>query len=60
MGEAGSISKDIKIGDVVVPTWGLREEGVSYHYLEPDIVVKLKPSVLRILEKLPDRDEVRL
>lgn len=51
MGAAGSISEDVEIGDVVVPTWGLREEGVSYHYLEPDVMVKPDPS---LLERLKD------
>jgi len=50
MGAAGSISKEVKAGDVVVPTWGLREEGVSYHYVEPDVVVKPDPLALRTLE----------
>ncbi|MCD6443981.1 nucleoside phosphorylase [Candidatus Bathyarchaeota archaeon] len=50
MGAAGSIKREVKAGDVVVPTWGLREEGVSYHYVEPDVMVKPDPSALRTLE----------
>lgn len=37
MGEAGSITPTCTIGDIFLPTWGLREEGTSYHYLSPDI-----------------------
>jgi uridine phosphorylase len=45
-GEAGSISPEISIGQILVPTFAIREEGVSYHYLPPNI--EAKPS-----EKLP-------
>lgn len=37
IGEAGSISDDCHIGDLVIPEWGIREEGTSYHYLPPEI-----------------------
>ncbi len=32
-GQAGSISSRCRIGDLFLPTWGIREEGTSYHYL---------------------------
>jgi uridine phosphorylase len=35
LGFAGSISAKCRIGDLAIPTWGIREEGTSYHYLEP-------------------------
>jgi len=38
VGLAGSLSPSCPIGSVVIPTWGIREEGTSYHYLEPDEV----------------------
>ena len=39
VGLAGSISPAARIGDVLVPSWGLREEGASYHYVpDPDYV----------------------
>lgn len=37
-GLAGSLSPDCPIGSVVTPTWGIREEGTSYHYLRPEVV----------------------
>lgn len=46
LGMAGSISRDCHIGDIVVPTWGIREEGTSYHYLRPDVLVKASPDML--------------
>lgn len=36
-GVAGSLVPSCPIGSVVIPTWGIREEGTSYHYL-PDSV----------------------
>lgn len=38
-GEAGSLSDRCRIGDVVIPTWGIREEGTSYHYFPPEHAV---------------------
>ncbi|MBU1159232.1 MAG: nucleoside phosphorylase [Candidatus Thermoplasmatota archaeon] len=40
IGLAGSITPRCRIGDLVVPTWGIREEGTSYHYLPPGHPVK--------------------
>ena len=34
-GGAGSIQKDSKVGDIIVPIAAVRDEGTSYHYLEP-------------------------
>ena len=38
LGLAGSIHPRARIGDIVVPAWGVREEGTSYHYMPPDYV----------------------
>ena len=35
LGTAGSLQKDITIGDVVVCERALRDEGTSYHYIQP-------------------------
>ncbi len=40
VGGAGSISPGVKIGDVLIPTWGIREEGTSYHYAHHTYVPK--------------------
>jgi len=34
IGEAGSLQKDLKIGEIVVCNKAIRDEGVSYHYLK--------------------------
>lgn len=35
IGSAGSLQKDIEIGDIVVCDRAIRDEGISHHYLEP-------------------------
>ena len=45
VGLAGSISWECKVGDVVVPTWGVREEGTSYHYVPGGVKVKASESL---------------
>jgi len=34
LGYAGSISPLVTVGDIVIPTWGIREEGASHHYFQ--------------------------
>lgn len=34
-GGAGSIKKDSKVGEIIIPVSAVRDEGTSYHYLEP-------------------------
>ncbi len=36
-GIAGSLTPDVPIGGIVIPTGALREEGTSYHYLPPGV-----------------------
>ena len=36
MGATGSLRPDVTIGDYVVPTGAIREEGTSYHYMPPE------------------------
>lgn len=34
-GGAGALTKDSKVGEIVIPVSAVRDEGTSYHYLEP-------------------------
>lgn len=34
-GGAGSVKKDSKVGEIIVPVAAARDEGTSYHYIEP-------------------------
>ena len=33
VGRVGSITPGLRIGDILIPAWGLREEGTSFHYV---------------------------
>ncbi|MDI6893479.1 MAG: nucleoside phosphorylase [Bacillota bacterium] len=46
VGAAGSLSPRCRIGDIVLPTWGVREEGTSYHYLPPGAACRPSPALL--------------
>jgi len=32
IGYAGAINPRLRMTDILLPTWGIREEGTSYHY----------------------------
>jgi len=59
-GGCGAVHPTVEVYDVVVPTWGVREEGTSYHYLPPDVTPKpseraveaLKRELKPVVEKL--------
>lgn len=57
LGLAGSISPKVRMGDLVLPTWAIREEGLSYHYLRPEVVPKpssrLTSSLRRCMKDVP-------
>ncbi|RLF06656.1 MAG: hypothetical protein DRK00_00990 [Thermoprotei archaeon] len=56
VGEADAIHPSLKIGDALLPSWGLREEGTGYHYMPANHVptpsrylfAKLKGNVKRL------------
>jgi uridine phosphorylase len=52
-GEAGAISSSISSGEVLIPTFAIREEGTSYHYLPPGAAAKpsrqLQSKIKRLL-----------
>lgn len=49
LGTAGSISPECRIGDIVIPTWGVREEGLSYHYLPAGTVPQPSAALAEVL-----------
>ena len=54
-GEAGSIDPSVNPGELLIPTFAVREEGVSYHYLPSDIKAVPSPRLLNKLKSLLDR-----
>ncbi len=49
VGEAGAIHPSLNIGEYVLPVWGIREEGVSYHYMPPDYTPRVRSEMHDIL-----------
>jgi len=54
-GEAGAIDPKMKIGKLLVPTFALREEGASYHYLPSDVPAKPSRILRGKLKTMLDR-----
>jgi len=50
IGAAGSTHPDVEIGDIFLPTWGIREEGTSYHYMPPNYKPKPNRTLLNRLK----------
>ena len=50
IGEAGAIHPPLRIEEALVPTWGIREERTSYHYMPPSYIPKPDPETVRILK----------
>jgi uridine phosphorylase len=48
VGEAGAIDYKVKLADLVLPTWGIREEGTSYHYKPHDYIPRLNNYIQKI------------
>ena len=49
-GGAGVLDGSIKVGDIVVPSSAIRDEGASYHYLRPAREVAPTPRALSAIE----------
>jgi uridine phosphorylase len=53
-GQAGAISPRCEIGDLFLPTWGVREEGTSYHYVGPEVVCHPSQDLLGVIRRWLD------
>lgn len=48
-GGAGALTKDSKVGEIIVPVSAVRDEGTSYHYLEPSREVECHKDTVEIV-----------
>ena len=46
-GGAGALTKDSKVGEIVIPVSAVRDEGTSYHYLEPSREIECHKETVR-------------
>jgi uridine phosphorylase len=58
VGTAGGLVPSLTIGHVIVPTFAIRDEGTSYHYLAPSRSVEPSPQAVAALQATLDRHDV--
>lgn len=49
-GSCGVLQKEIAVGHLIIPTSAIRDEGTSYHYVEPAREIKANDYVVQIIE----------
>jgi len=57
-GGAGVLRPDIAVGHLIVPHTAVRDEGVSYHYIEPSREIACDPEVVDVIERELMRDGI--
>lgn len=55
IGTAGSLQKEVDIGDIVVCDKAIRDEGTSYHYVEPSKYAFSSPEMTEKIKQSLDR-----
>lgn len=50
-GSCGVSQKDIAVGHLVIPVAAVRDEGTSYHYIEPSREIAADKRIVRVLEE---------
>ena len=48
-GGAGALTKDTKVGEIIIPISAIRDEGTSYHYLEPSREIECHKETVEIV-----------
>ncbi|MBL4931876.1 nucleoside phosphorylase [Clostridium paridis] len=50
-GSGGVLDKDIAVGNIIVPNSAIRDEGTSYHYVEPSREISINNKAIEAIEK---------
>lgn len=50
-GGCGVLQKDIAVGHLIIPTAAVRDEGTSYHYVEPAREITANERIVKAIEK---------
>ena len=58
-GSAGGVSEEVKVGDIIVPTRALRDEGVSHHYLKSSLFVEPDRGLLVTINSVLKRNKIK-
>jgi len=57
-GACGVLQKDIAVGHLIIPTAAIRDEGASYHYVEPSREITANARVVEIIENILSEQQV--
>lgn len=57
-GGAGVLQKGIQVGHLILPYSAIRDEGVSYHYIEPAREIECNQYALNIIEKILNQEQI--
>lgn len=49
-GGAGVLQKDISVGHIIIPCTAVRDEGLSYHYIEPSREISCRKETVKKIE----------
>lgn len=57
-GAAGVLQRDIQVGHLIVPYAAIRDEGLSYHYLEPSREVECNQKALNCIVEYLNKNQI--
>lgn len=57
-GGGGVLDKSIDIGKLMVVSGAIRDDGFSYHYLEPSRIVNVNKDVMKQIENYLDKKNI--
>lgn len=57
-GAAGVLQKGIQVGHLVLPYSAIRDEGVSYHYIEPSREIECNEHAINTIENLFENEKI--
>lgn len=57
-GGGGVLDKNIKVGELLVVEGAIRDEGFSYHYIEPSRIIYTQPDVLSVMTDYLDNNKI--
>lgn len=58
-GGAGVLQKDIVVGHLIIPISAVRDEGVSYHYIEPSREIECSKDTVEAIEREFKKDGIK-
>lgn len=57
-GGAGVLQKDISVGNIIIPCTAVRDEGLSYHYIEPSREISCRKETIKKIEILLQQENI--